>query len=333
MTGGESIRARADGISGTVQPSGTPPPLPMRGAEPSAPRAARAPLLSPLGWVLSALGAILCVGLVDEVTGTDVSLILFYLVPVGLGTWFVNRRAGILLSVVAAAVSFAANGLYRLEAGDREVHVALLGWNGLVQVGTSVALVVMLAALRERLEREELLARTDALTQIANRRAFFEAASLELERSRRHRRPITMAYVDVDDFKNVNDQLGHAQGDALLVAVGRTLREATRAVDTVARLGGDEFGLLLPETGASDAEPLLARLRAAILAAMVRGGWSVGVSIGAASFGTAPGSVDEMMARADELMYAAKREQKGSIRLGVYTGIGVEPGESAALPR
>ncbi|HEY6003810.1 MAG TPA: GGDEF domain-containing protein [Anaeromyxobacter sp.] len=289
--------------------------------------------LSPAGWTLCAVGAILAVGIADKLSGTDVSLIFFYLVPIALGTWFVNRRAGFLLSVAAAAVSFIADGLYRLEIGDQDVHVAVLAWNGVVQVGTSIALVLMLAALRDRLGREELLARTDALTGIPNRRAFFEAAQLELERARRHRRAITMAYVDVDDFKNVNDQLGHAQGDALLAAVAHTLREATRAVDTVARLGGDEYGLLLPETGAGDADSMLGRLRAAILEEMVRGGWSVGVSMGAATFLTAPGSVDEMMARADELMYAAKRERKGSIRLGVFPGAGADVGESAALPR
>jgi diguanylate cyclase (GGDEF)-like protein len=308
------------------------PASPTPGGDGPVPRASRI-VLSPAGWTLSAVCAILGVGIADELTGTDVSLILFYLVPIGLATWFVTRRAGFLLSVAAAAVSFAADGLYRVEVGDRDVHMAVLAWNGFVQVGTSIALVLMLAALRERLGREELLARTDSLTEIANRRAFFEAAYLELERARRHRRPITMAYVDVDDFKNVNDQLGHAQGDALLVSVAQTLRDATRAVDTVARLGGDEFGLLLPETGPTDADSLLGRLRAAILEDMVRGGWRVGVSIGAATFLTAPGSADEMMARADELMYAAKRERKGSVRLGIFPGAGLDLGESAALPR
>jgi diguanylate cyclase (GGDEF)-like protein len=314
------------GRTGTAAPS---PPPGLEG--PGSRASGRA--LSPTGWMLSAVGAILGVGIADKLSGTDVSLIFFYLVPIALGTWFVNRRAGFFLSVAAAAVSFVADGLYRLDVGDRDVHVPVLAWNGVVQVGTSIALVLVLAALRERLGREKLLARTDALTGIANRRAFFEALNLELERARRHRRPIAMAYVDVDDFKNVNDQLGHAQGDALLVVVAQTLREATRAVDTVARLGGDEFGLLLPETGATDADSLLVRLRAAILEDMVRGGWRVGVSIGAATFLTAPGSADEMMARADELMYAAKRERKGSIRLGVFPGAGVDVGEGAALTR
>jgi diguanylate cyclase (GGDEF)-like protein len=307
-----------------------PTPLPLPRIEAQRPPSPGRPRVPPLGFALAAVAAIACVGVVDELTGTDVSLILFYLAPIAAATWFGSRRAGFLLSFAAAAVSFAADGLYRLDVGDRDVHVAVLAWNGVVQVATSIALVFTLAALRERLEREETLARTDALTQVPNRRAFFEAATLELERARRHGRPITMAYVDVDDFKDVNDRLGHSQGDALLISLAQTLRGATRAVDAVARLGGDEFGLLLPETDAAEAEALLGRLRAAILAGMARGGWIVGVSMGAATFVSPPGSVDEMMARADELMYSAKRQEKGSIRLGVFPGTGMgRPGAAA----
>jgi diguanylate cyclase (GGDEF)-like protein len=201
-----------------------------------------------------------------------------------------------------------------------------------MQLGTSVALVLMLSALRARLEGEEALARTDALTGIANRRSFLERASHEIERARRHRRPLTIVYVDVDDFKNVNDHMGHVEGDALLISVARTLRAGIRAVDAVARLGGDEFGLLLPETDPAESGALLARLRADLLAGM-HDRWGVGLSVGAATFLSPPASTDEMMARADELMYAAKREEKGSIRLGVYGVLAPVPStESAALP-
>jgi diguanylate cyclase (GGDEF)-like protein len=317
----------------TPEPTQRRTPLPDELATLREARAARPPRLTPTGWTLAALGSILVVGITDDLSGTDVSLILFYLVPIAIGTWFVSRQVGFVLCVTAALVSFVADWHYRLGTGDREAHLAVLAWNGFVQVGTSVALVVMLAALRTRLADEELLARTDALTHIPNRRAFFEAANHELERARRRRRPMTLAYVDVDDFKIVNDRLGHAQGDALLVEVARTLRAETRAVDAVARLGGDEFGLLLPETDAAEAEALLSRVRAAMLTALQRGGWNVGVSIGAATFRAPPASVDEMMARADELMYAAKREEKGSIRLGTFAGEVAGPAESAALPR
>jgi diguanylate cyclase (GGDEF)-like protein len=261
---------------------------------------------------------IVCVGVADYLTGTDIDLILFYLAPIGFGTWFVHLRGGLFLAACAAGVSVAADALRHLGAGAGELPVAVLGWNGLMHVGTSVSLVLVLAALRARLEAQGRLARTDALTGIANRRPFFETVALEIERTRRHRRPLTAAYVDCDDFKHVNDRRGHSEGDALLVCVAQTLRGATRAIDSVARLGGDEFGLLLPETDALEAEAFLARLQKTLLAAMERHGWNVGFSIGAATFVEPPVSADELMARADELMYAAKRECKGSMRLGVF---------------
>ncbi|WP_248352375.1 GGDEF domain-containing protein [Anaeromyxobacter oryzae] len=311
------------------------PILPSRASEPRKPAASRAPAptpvptaeaarpgalsLTPAGWLVSAFGMILCVGAGDYLTRSDVSLILFYLAPIGFGTWFASLRGGIVLSFASAGVSTGADVLYRFQHTPADLALPTLVWNGLMLLGTSLALVLVLGALKGRLEGEELLARTDALTQIANRRAFFEAASLELERARRHGRPLTIAYVDLDDFKLVNDRLGHAEGDALLVTVAQTLRHATRAVDAVARLGGDEFGLLLPEADAAMAEALLARLRATLLAAVERhGGWNVGFSIGAAVFLAPPANVDELTARADELMYLAKRHAKGSIRIGVF---------------
>jgi diguanylate cyclase (GGDEF)-like protein len=291
---------------------------------------AGASALARAAWIGAAFGMTLCVGAADYLTGTDVSLILLYLAPIGFCTWFVTLRGALALSAGGAIVATAADTLFRLESGGPALPVAVLGWNAVIQLGTSLALVLVLNALRVRLEAEELLARTDALTRIANRRAFIEAASLELERARRHRRPLTFAYVDADDFKDVNDRLGHAEGDALLAVVARTLRGATRAVDTVARLGGDEFGLLLPETDEPMAEALLARLQATLQEVIARHGWGLRFSVGAAVFRTPAVSVDEMMARADELMYTAKRTAKGSVRLGVYEG-GARA--SAARPR
>ncbi|WP_242346133.1 GGDEF domain-containing protein [Anaeromyxobacter terrae] len=311
-------------------PALTPPPGRVHGPSRMGLGAEAPSGLARAAWLGAAFGMTVCVGFADYLTGTDVSLILLYLAPIGFSTWFVTLRGGIALSIGGAIVATAADTLYRLESGGRALPVAVLGWNGVIQLGTSLALVLVLNALRVRLEAEELLARTDTLTHIPNRRAFIEAATLELERARRHRRPLTFAYVDCDDFKDVNDRLGHAEGDALLAVVGRTLRSATRAIDTVARLGGDEFGLLLPETDEPMAEALLARLQATLRETMERHGWAVRFSVGAAVFRKPAVSVDEMMARADELMYAAKRTAKGSVRLGVFDG-GARA--SAARPR
>jgi diguanylate cyclase (GGDEF)-like protein len=249
-------------------------------------------MLSPAGWIASCLGIVLCVGIADFVTGTEVELILFYLAPIGFGTWFVGIGGGTALSVASVGVSLVSDALHRVHAGEAPLSLGLLAWNAGVELGTALSVVLVLAALRERLEREELLARTDALTRIANRRAFFEAATLEIERARRSRRPVALAFLDCDDFKEVNDRLGHAQGDALLRTAAQTLRGATRAVDAVARLGGDEFGLLLPETSAPETEALLHRVHGVLLAAMAWHGWKVGFTIGAAVFLAPPASVD-----------------------------------------
>ncbi len=276
--------------------------------------------IPPIAWLASAMGMIACVGVADYLTGIATSLMLFYLAPIGFGTWFVSLRGGLILAFTSTVVSFAADALHGTAGAHAHLPIPMLGWNALMQLGTSSALVLMLAALRGRLEGEELLARTDALTRIANRRAFFETTALEIERARRTQRPLSLAYVDCDGFKDVNDRLGHAQGDALLATVAQTLQANLRAVDSVARLGGDEFGILLPETDGEETAALLARVHAALLSSMAAHDWPVGFSAGAATFLLPPGSVDEIVARADALMYAAKREAKGSVRLASYQG-------------
>ncbi len=290
--------------------------------------------IPPIAWLASAMGMIACVGVADYLTGIATSLMLFYLAPIGFGTWFVSLRGGLILAFTSTVVSFAADALHGTAGAHAHLPIPMLGWNALMQLGTSSALVLMLAALRGRLEGEELLARTDALTRIANRRAFFETTALEIERARRTQRPLSLAYVDCDGFKDVNDRLGHAQGDALLATVAQTLQANLRAVDSVARLGGDEFGILLPETDGEETAALLARVHAALLSSMAAHDWPVGFSAGAATFLLPPGSVDEIVARADALMYAAKREAKGSVRLASYQGGSRgAPATSAGEPR
>ena len=273
-------------------------------------------------WVngLSATGAtiisvllMLCVAFSDQVTGADVSFTLLYLGPIGFATWFVSLPAGVCLSLASALAALV------VDIASRKVPLALpvMTWNFGVQLGVFLALVALLAALRRRLEAEQQLARTDPVTGLSNRRAFLEMATVEIERARRTGRPLTVAYLDADDFKAVNDEYGHAQGDAVLLAAASTLRGETRAVDGVARLGGDEFGLLLVDTDGPTARVLLQRLRGALLETMARNGCRVTFSIGAATFAAPPRSLDEMLCHADQLMYDAKRSGKDAAQFEV----------------
>ncbi len=267
--------------------------------------------LSPAGATAIALGMLLGVGIGDHLTG-EANFTLLYLGPIAFATWRVGLRAGLLLSAVSAGSSLVTDLTL-----PRHPSPAVQAWNLLVQLGVFVALALLLDALRSRLVFEQQVARTDPLTGIANRRDFLESADLELERTRRHLRPLTVAYLDLDDFKGVNDRFGHEAGDAVLRTVATTLREATRTVDAVARLGGDEFGLLLPETDGPTAETLVRRLQATLAEAIQQRGWPVTFSLGVATFHRAPRSVDEMINRADELMYQAKRTSKAGVRFEV----------------
>lgn len=169
------------------------------------------------------------------------------------------------------------------------------------------------AALKDALEREKDEARLDFLTKIANRRAFYEVGLREITRARRYNRPLTLLYIDLDNFKQVNDAFGHETGDELLVEVAATIRCNVRATDLVARLGGDEFALLLTETNREAGLVVTNKLRETLLRAMQERNWPVTFSIGMVSFTVPPASVEEMVKQADEVMYSVKQRGKNSI--------------------
>ncbi len=123
------------------------------------------------------------------------------------------------------------------------------------------ALAVHNAALHERIAR---LAVTDELTNLPNRRRFLASVRAEMQRARRYARPLTLLMVDLDHLKQINDQNGHAAGDAMLRGVAQCLRSIVRDTDLPARLGGDEFAVLLPETGREVALGIAERIRAAV---------------------------------------------------------------------
>jgi diguanylate cyclase len=152
----------------------------------------------------------------------------------------------------------------------------------------------------------EQLSRTDALTGLRNRRAFHEELAREISRSRRQGRPLAALYIDVDDFKALNDREGHSHGDEALAAVAATLARGLREIDVPARLGGDEFCVLLPDTDQPRAAEVAARLRQRI-----RAGCPVTVSIGAAVLEPRDwDDPDRLIERSDAAMYRDKARLK-----------------------
>ncbi len=163
-------------------------------------------------------------------------------------------------------------------------------------------------------ERLEAMLFEDPLTGLSNRRFILTQLAAAVSAARRHERPLTIAIVDIDHFKSVNDSHGHAAGDRVLAAVAGSLREHLRAEDQLGRLGGEEFLALLPDAGASAAAAAAEKLRSGVAALRVEhAGRDLGVtvSIGWAAWEGEP--AEELMRRADEALYDAKRSGRDRV--------------------
>jgi diguanylate cyclase (GGDEF)-like protein len=270
---------------------------------------------STLGASAASVALLLAIAALDYVLGYEIHLTAAYLVPVFFATWHVGRAAGITMAVASAGLSVGGD----LLAGESfrlwlEPAVMAVLWAAMF-----VVFVLVLTELKRALDREKRLARIDALTGVANRRHFVELAAAELSRAKRYHRTLTVAYVDLDDFKDVNDRLGHDAGDELLRAVGTTIYGRLRITDLVGRLGGDEFAMCLPETGAEAAGLVLESVREQVLAAVPPACGPVTLSIGAVTFEEPADSVEELLRRADQVLYAAKRDGKNQLKHEIVT--------------
>lgn len=252
--------------------------------------------------VLFAAGTIIGIAVLDWLTGTDLSLTALYLVPVALLSWFLGRPGGRAAALGAGVAELVAGAAARGPTTD----LLATGWNAGTVLVLSWVVAEVLTRLHGSLDVERELARTDALTGAANSRSFTEAMELELGRVARYGGVFSVAYVDLDRFKLVNDTLGHDAGDRLLRDVAHAIGARLRHIDTVARIGGDEFVVLLPATDESAACTALEAVRQALAALTDVYSPGVKVSIGAVTFAEPPGSVDEALRVADSAMYTAK---------------------------
>lgn len=258
----------------------------------------------------------LLLGLCDYFTGYDISFAVFYLVPVSFLAWYTSFRAATLSSVISSLTWTAANYL----AGEKYDYLAIHIWNTGTRLIFFYVVAVLISHIKLSLETERVLSRSDYLTKILNRRAFYEAAALEMKRAHRYHRPLTVAYIDLDNFKAVNDDRGHDTGDALLGVVALAMQDTLRATDVVARVGGDEFVVLLPETDEKAAPVAIQKMQQCLLEEMQSNQWPVTFSIGVLTCKVIPASVDEMLRRADSLMYEVKQDSKNSINHQVVEG-------------
>ena len=253
-------------------------------------------------------GVVLAIGYADHVLGAEFGFSIFYLLPIILATRNLGKNTGLLVSFLCSMLGAVMDYFHGVNYAT---HIVLY-WHTFLRL----ILFIITVMIFDGWEKEKENARTDSLTLVANRLAFNEFGQLEIKRCRRYGHPFSIIYIDVDNFKTINDRFGHRAGDRLLVLLADALRKSFRETDMVARLGGDEFSVIVVESDAKGARSALDRV-CETLDKIPRVGSIVTLSIGLLTFTNAPESFEEAVKKADELMYLAKNKGKNCIEAQV----------------
>jgi diguanylate cyclase (GGDEF)-like protein len=261
------------------------------------------------GGLILCLLLLLAAGWVDKTTLDELRVMPLYLLPVIISAWFLGMGEGLFFAMCA---SFIWLWLDRVGGTAYKIYWIPL-WNSIMDFLFFALVAFLLARLKQEFLSEKSKSRADTLTGLLNSRGFMELSAVELERARRHGHPISLAYMDLDNFKAVNDTQGHSAGDRLLKEVGLVLRDGIRRNDLAARLGGDEFAVFFPETGPDAAKESCRRLQEALDGTMKLARWPVTFSIGVATFPRMPKHLDEVLRAADNAMYAVKKKGKNEM--------------------
>ena len=264
--------------------------------------------------LLVGLLLILFISILDYMTIDNFEFDFFYLLPLFIVTWFISAKAGFTIAVLAVFSWEIANKILDQTSFSWSTDL----WNTSIELAIFYSFVYVLSELKHNFRKLEELANEDPLTGVANRRAFNQVADTELNRSRRFGSPFSIVYIDIDNFKAVNDSRGHNAGDAVLKKIATALRQNCRNIDTVARLGGDEFAILLPETNVEDTKKTVKRMKKLLNKFATDNQGAATFSIGIVAFSEPPTSTEEMIGIADKSMYFVKNQGKNSISFSTW---------------
>ncbi len=259
------------------------------------------------------ISSIFLLGALRTETDAELAFASFALFPVLFIAWVGGKRNGLIMAFLGAAM-WAVTDI----VSERQFSASWLPWANAVTRLVTYSLVAFLAAtIRQQFDKEREHATCDVLTGLKNRRAFLSAGASEVERSKRYKHPLAIVFLDLDNFKQLNDTKGHDVGDAALQVSASALLGVLRSSDRVARLGGDEFAILLPEVGYDEAVEAGHKISVSVNSSLVDFPPVTG-SIGIAWFGEADRDFLAMLKAADELMYEVKASGKGTLRSRMF---------------
>ncbi|MES3092368.1 diguanylate cyclase [Sphingomonas aerolata] len=259
-----------------------------------------------IGWT-----AATWIGLValDGMTGPHYSFNSMYLMLLCVTTWCFGRIAGLASGALAIAATLYLNGFGDgLSSQESSVPAFAAAWNASMRGVAVIFIILLVGAFRRTFDQEQANALIDPLTGLGNRRLFEQDCKRQELAAQRDRLILLCGVIDLDDFKAVNDQHGHAAGDDVLRVVAQALSTAVRPYDVTARIGGDEFAFCLTVPDDAAGQRKAGRIHEVVMAAMEASQWAATCSLGAAT------GIDAKQALhvADKVMYGAKSSKKSS---------------------
>lgn len=267
-------------------------------------------------WAIITIALLGCIGLIHYLLRPAFTLSLTYLIPVGFASWYIGTRYGLFLSVLSVSVWI----FIEIASNHPSSPVGTYSLYAVARLSFCVGVTLLLGRFKTALSAERTLSRVDYLTGAVNWRSFYESASMEIERCNRYGCSFTIIYIDIDNFKDLNDRFGHTTGDKVLKTIANTVKMNIREVDILARLGGDEFAILFPETSTKATSTVIKKIKDALEGHKYLKKFSITFSIGVLICDACPPSVDKTITLADSLMYSAKKRGKNRIVQSIYTG-------------
>lgn len=264
---------------------------------------------------LISLAFVVLISLIDTKVGYEIAVSIFFLIPIAISTWYAGKFSGACFCIMAAVIWFFVDNVL---SAHPYINPIAPYWNTIVRLGFFLITSNLLHQLHQHLIIESKLSRTDSLTQLLNRRGFTEQVEQLFGIAARHSRPVVIAYIDLDNFKKINDELGHSEGDKVLHVVGAIIANSLRTTDIAGRMGGDEFAIVLPETDEAGAKSVFDLLRNNLLEAAQKHHWPIGLSIGVVAFSAPSSSLDEAIKIADSLMFQVKSSGKNGMLFQRY---------------
>lgn len=252
------------------------------------------------------------IGILDYQTGYELSFFIFYIFPVSLAAWFVGLSFGLFISLASLLIWLYADN----ASGHTYSEPWIQHWNGGVRLTFFIMFTYLLAQLKKRFNFEKNWARTDNLTGALNGRGFRDKLEFTLPFAARTKTSFAIAFIDLDNFKKVNDTMGHAVGDLILKRTVATMKKHLRETDYLGRMGGDEFIIFLPATDESGAQIVLKNMREKLLEEAINENWHIGYSIGVLTLNpndTPVPHYQDLVNYADKLMYNVKNSGKNNI--------------------